>query len=372
MSRIIAIVNQKGGVGKTTTAVNLAACLANIGKTPLLIDLDPQGNASSGLGVKAGKKTVYEALLGEVPLQETVRPTCQTRLSCVPSDIRLSGAELELANMNRREFRLRGILEPIASAYDYILIDCPPSLNLLTVNALCASGRVLIPIQCEYYALEGVSSLLNTITRVRKAFNPDLEIDPSIPFVTIDRHCNAEVPCVSSDNFGGGRMAAEKLLSLGCKKLLFMRIGSSVSSEVDKRAAGFESICRMRNAEFESVILDDSETEQPFYRFIDEHIAQGKFEFDGIFCNTDKLACLIWNKLIQSGVRVPEDVQIIGYDGTLCHITGKPLCSSIVQPIDRMAEAAVSILLKKNRSNLPVLMALPVHYTEGGTTKEVT
>ncbi len=177
MSRIIAIVNQKGGVGKTTTAVNLAACLANIGKTPLLIDLDPQGNASSGLGVKAGKKTVYEALLGEVPLQETVRPTCQTRLSCVPSDIRLSGAELELANMNRREFRLRGILEPIASAYDYILIDCPPSLNLLTVNALCASGRVLIPIQCEYYALEGVSSLLNTITRVRKAFNPDLEIE---------------------------------------------------------------------------------------------------------------------------------------------------------------------------------------------------
>ena len=203
-------------------------------------------------------------------------------------------------------------------------------------------------------------------------YNPDLEIDPSIPFVTIDRHCNAEVPCVSSDNFGGGRMAAEKLLSLGCKKLLFMRIGSSVSSEVDKRAAGFESICRMRNAEFESVILDDSETEQPFYRFIDEHIAQGKFEFDGIFCNTDKLACLIWNKLIQSGVRVPDDVQIIGYDGTLCHITGKPLCSSIVQPIDRMAEAAVSILLKKNRSNLPVLMALPVHYTEGGTTKEVT
>ena len=177
MSRIIAIVNQKGGVGKTTTAVNLAACLANIGKTPLLIDLDPQGNASSGLGVKAGKKTVYGALLGEVPLQETVRPTCQTRLSCVPSDIRLSGAELELANMNRREFRLRGILEPIASAYDYILIDCPPSLNLLTVNALCASGRVLIPIQCEYYALEGVSSLLNTITRVRKAFNPDLEIE---------------------------------------------------------------------------------------------------------------------------------------------------------------------------------------------------
>ncbi len=169
--------NQKGGVGKTTTAVNLAACLANIGKTPLLIDLDPQGNASSGLGVKAGKKTVYEALLGEVPLQETVRSTCQTRLSCVPSDIRLSGAELELANMNRREFRLRGILEPIASAYDYILIDCPPSLNLLTVNALCASSSVLVPIQCEYYALEGVSSLLGTITRVRKAFNPELEIE---------------------------------------------------------------------------------------------------------------------------------------------------------------------------------------------------
>ena len=202
-------------------------------------------------------------------------------------------------------------------------------------------------------------------------YNPNLNVDPSIPFVTIDRHCNAEVPCVSSDNFGGGRIAAEKLMELGCKKLLFMRIGSSVSSEVDKRAAGFDNACRMHNIDFESIILDDSDTEEPFYRFIEEHIVDGRFEYDGIFCNTDKLACLVWSKLTELGVRVPEDVQIIGYDGTISHVTGKPLCSTIVQPIDRMAEAAVNILLSRDNSNLPVLMAMPVRFLEGGTTKEV-
>lgn len=203
-------------------------------------------------------------------------------------------------------------------------------------------------------------------------YNPNLVVDPSIPFVTIDRHCNAEVPCVSSDNFGGGRIAAEKLMEFGCKKLLFLRIGSSVSSEVDKRAAGFDNACRMHNdIEFESVILDDSDTEEPFYRFIEEHTIDGKFRYDGIFCNTDKLACKIRDKLISLGIRIPEDVQIIGYDGTISHVTGKPICSTIVQPIDRMAEAAVSILLNKDRTSLPVLMALPVRFQEGGTTKEV-
>lgn len=201
-------------------------------------------------------------------------------------------------------------------------------------------------------------------------YNPDLDVDPSIPFVTIDRHCNSNVPCVSSDNFGGGRIAAEKLIELGCQKLLFMRIGSAVSSEVDKRAAGFENACRMRGIDFQSIILDDSETEEPFYRFIEEHISDGRFAYDGIFCNTDKLACLIRDKLTSLGLRVPEDVQIIGYDGTVSHVTGKPICSSIEQPIDRMAEAAVNILLTQEKNNLPVLMALPVHFVEGGTTKE--
>lgn len=202
-------------------------------------------------------------------------------------------------------------------------------------------------------------------------YNPKLEVDPSIPFVSIDRHCSASVPCVSSDNFGGGRIAAEKLTELGCKKLLFMRIGSAVSSEVDKRAVGFESACRMNNIEYESLILDDSETEEPFYRFIEEHIHDGVFEYDGIFCNTDKLACLIRTKLEELGVRVPDDVQIIGFDGIPDFVTGKPCCSTIVQPIDLMAETAVRLLLDRERSTLPALMALPVRFVEGGTTKEV-
>ena len=177
MSKIICVVNQKGGVGKTTTAVNLSACLAEEGQRTLLIDMDPQGNATSGLGVKAGKKTVYEAILGECTLESTFEKTKQKKLSVAPADIRLAGAELELAALTRREYRMRAAVEPIREQFDYILIDCPPSLGLLTVNALTAARSVLIPIQCEYYALEGVSALLNTVQRVKKGLNPALEIE---------------------------------------------------------------------------------------------------------------------------------------------------------------------------------------------------
>ena len=177
MGKIIAVANQKGGVGKTTTAVNLAACLADAGKQVLMVDMDPQGNATSGTGAKAGKNTVYEVLLGECTMQSIICPTVQKGLDVAPVDIRLAGAEVELVSMQRREFRMRAALESVRNQFDYILIDCPPSLGLLTLNALAAAQSILIPIQCEYYALEGVTALMNTVSRVKKGINPTLDIE---------------------------------------------------------------------------------------------------------------------------------------------------------------------------------------------------
>ena len=177
MGKIIAVANQKGGVGKTTTAVNLAACLADAGKQVLMVDMDPQGNATSGTGAKAGKNTVYEVLLGECTMQSIICPTVQKGRYVAPVDIRLAGAEVELVSMQRREFRMRAALESVRNQFDYILIDCPPSLGLLTLNALAAAQSILIPIQCEYYALEGVTALMNTVSRVKKGINPTLDIE---------------------------------------------------------------------------------------------------------------------------------------------------------------------------------------------------
>ena len=178
MGRVICISNQKGGVGKTTTAINLAASLAASERRTLLVDLDPQGNASSGLGLKreAMHGTVYEALLGSRPMADVVHPTELRFLSLVPSTPDLTGAEVELVGLERREFRLREVLRPLAAGYDYVLIDCPPSLGLLTVNALVAAPEVLIPIQCEYYALEGLEQLLRTVELVKSHLNPGLTV----------------------------------------------------------------------------------------------------------------------------------------------------------------------------------------------------
>ena len=180
MSLVLAIVNQKGGVGKTTTAVNLAASLAVAEKRCLLVDLDPQGNASSGVGILRGdseRATVYHALLGEADVRTALRATEVAHLTVLPSDPDLVGAELELVSVDAREHRLRSALEPLRADYDYILIDCPPSLGLLTINALVAADRVLVPLQCEYYALEGLGSLLRTIELIHGGLNRDLQLD---------------------------------------------------------------------------------------------------------------------------------------------------------------------------------------------------
>ncbi len=179
MGRVMAIANQKGGVGKTTTAINLSASLAAGGSTVLLIDTDPQGNSTSGIGFNKNeeKKCIYNVLIDDLPVTEVIRVSKWPNLSVVPATIQLAGAEIELVDMDEREGRMKKALEKVRNKYDFIIIDCPPSLGLLTLNALTAADGILIPIQCEYYALEGLGQLMNTIALVRKHLNKTLRIE---------------------------------------------------------------------------------------------------------------------------------------------------------------------------------------------------
>ena len=177
MAKVIAIINQKGGVGKTTTAVNLSALLGAMGQRVLMIDLDPQGNTTSGLGMEVDDKSIYEVIMGRMKLTDVMEETEFKNLSIAGSDVRLANAELELVEVEKREYRLKTAVQSVQQDFDFIFIDCPPSLELLTLNALCAANSLLVPVQGEYYALEGLSDLMNTVRIVRRSMNPGLEIE---------------------------------------------------------------------------------------------------------------------------------------------------------------------------------------------------
>ena len=199
MGRIIAVANQKGGVGKSTTAINLSACLAEKGKKVLAIDMDPQGNTTSGFGVdKNGiENTLYELLLGEAETKDTIVKDVVENLDLIPSNINLSGAEIELVGIDDKEFILKGITDKLRRKYDYIILDCPPSLNMLTINALTAATSVLVPIQCEYYALEGLSQLIHTIDLVKERLNKRLVME-GVVFTMYDARTNLSLQVVEN------------------------------------------------------------------------------------------------------------------------------------------------------------------------------
>ncbi len=199
MGRAIVVANQKGGVGKTTTAINLAACLAEAGQKVLAIDMDPQGNMTSGLGVDkdAIENTVYELLLGETEVEDCVQKEVIENLSVIGSNINLSAAEIELIGQDEKEYILQKAIAPIRDQYDFIIIDCPPSLSMLTINSMCLADTVLVPIQCEYYALEGLTQLIHTINLVQERLNPSLEIE-GVVFTMYDARTNLSLQVVEN------------------------------------------------------------------------------------------------------------------------------------------------------------------------------
>lgn len=199
MGRVIAITNQKGGVGKTTTAINLAACLAEADQKCLLVDFDPQGNATSGVGIEKSQleKTVYELLVGECEIEDCIIQEAEEYLDLLPSNVNLAGAEIELLEMENKESILKHYLNPIRDLYDFTIIDCPPSLSILTINALTAADTVLVPIQCEYYALEGLNQVMKTINLVRKKMNPSLKME-GVVFTMYDARTNLSLEVVES------------------------------------------------------------------------------------------------------------------------------------------------------------------------------
>lgn len=241
MASIIAIANQKGGVGKTTTAINLSAALADCGKKVLIIDMDPQGNTTGGLGIEKSDldKTIYDVLIGACSVEDAIMETSQKKLSLIPSNIDLSGAEIELLDTERKEYILKENIESIKDKFDFIIIDCPPALSVLTVNALTTAESVMVPIQCEYYALEGLSLLIHTIDLVRERLNPDLYID-GIVFTMFDSRTNLSSQVVDNVKQNLDQRIYKTIIPRNVRLAEAPSYGMPIN-EYDPKSAGAES-----------------------------------------------------------------------------------------------------------------------------------
>ena len=241
MSRIISIVNQKGGVGKTTTTVNLAACLAEAGQKVLLIDFDPQGNATSGFGINKNEleNTVYELLLGDCSIKDCLIKDVIENLSVIPANVNLAAAEIEILDVSKKEFVLKGEIDWIKDDFDYIMIDCPPSLSMLTVNAMTTADSVLVPIQCEYYALEGLSQLIHTINLVRERLNRNLDIE-GVVFTMYDSRTNLSQQVVENVKENLQQKVFETMIPRNVRLAEAPSYGTPITS-YDPKSVGAES-----------------------------------------------------------------------------------------------------------------------------------
>ncbi len=247
MARVIVIANQKGGVGKTTTSINLSASLAKEGKKVLVIDMDPQGNTTSGLGVDKEQleSTVYELLLGEAEIEDCIQSNILESLflSLLPSNINLAAAEIELIGVEEKEFLLRNALNKVKDEYDFVIIDCPPSLNMLTINSMCAGDTVLVPIQCEYYALEGLSQLIRTIGLVQERLNPELEIE-GVVFTMYDARTNLSLQVVENVKSNLDQKIYKSIIPRNVRLAEAPSYGMPIT-EYDAKSAGAEAYRRL-------------------------------------------------------------------------------------------------------------------------------